>query len=100
MEACDAFVALDSDLDFGRLRNLLDGKIITDGARAVPDKVMDKAQGLCIPNKIIEQVVDRSLDDPALVSISPRQRCSSSPSGRAVDEDPKAIARRFRRQLV
>lgn len=100
MEACDAFVTLDSNLDFGRLRNLLDGKIITDGARAVPDKVMDKAQRFCIPNKIIEQVVDRSLDNTALVSMSARQRCSSSPSARAVDEDQKAVARRFRRQLV
>lgn len=59
MKAGNALVAIDCDFDVGRLGDLLNGKVVANSARSIPDKMMDAAQRRSIGDDIVEEVIDR-----------------------------------------
>ena len=58
MEACDAFVTVDGNLEIGYFGDLLDRKIIPYGARAIPHEVMDSSERGCACDDLVEEIVD------------------------------------------
>jgi hypothetical protein len=62
VEAGNALVAFDGNLDIGEFRNLLNGKVVSNGASAIPHKVMDRSQGFGAANDPVEEIVDGFLE--------------------------------------
>jgi hypothetical protein len=55
-----SFVALNRNPQLFTLLDLLDGEIVPNGARAVPDEVMDISQESCFADHLVEKIVARS----------------------------------------
>lgn len=57
VEARDTLVAINCDAQVRLLRDLLDGEIISDGARAIPNKMVDAAKRVDIANELVKKIV-------------------------------------------
>jgi len=58
VEPGDALVTRYSHMQFRTPGDLLDGKVIPDCSRSVPDEMMDAFQSTCLTNQGVEQVVN------------------------------------------
>lgn len=60
MEPGDALIALHGKLDMFRLGDLLDGKVVADAPRTIPDEFVNRGQSLAAADEFVEEIVQSS----------------------------------------
>ena len=62
MKAGNAFIAVHSNTNIGNFGKLLNGKIVTDRSRPVPDEMVDILESGSLINEVLEQIPDSVLN--------------------------------------